>query len=80
MHVSLFRADSGTNLIKQGEKVKGRPCGSAVHLADCSHEKREALSSSPGLATIFPSPVTFNVIKQEGGMSKGRKKSEPDWD
>ena len=25
MHVSLFRADSGTNLIKQGENVKGRP-------------------------------------------------------
>ena len=26
----LFRADSGTNLIKQGENVKGRPCGSVA--------------------------------------------------
>ena len=49
----LFRADSGTNLIKQGENVKGRPCGSVAQLAECSHGKREALGSSPGLATIF---------------------------
>ena len=49
----LFRADSGTNLIKQGENVKGRPCGSVAQLAECSHGKREALGSSPGRATIF---------------------------
>ena len=54
----LFRADSGTNLIKQGENVKGRPCGSVAQLAECSHGKREALGSSPGRATIFSSPVT----------------------
>ena len=58
MHVSLFRADSGTNLIKQGENVKGRPCGSVAQLAECSHGKREALGSSPGRTTIFSSPVT----------------------
>ena len=52
----LFRADSGTNLIKQGENVKGRPC--KAQLAKCSHGKREALGSSPGRATIFSSPVT----------------------
>ena len=55
----LFRADSGTNLIKQGENVKGRPCGSVAQLAECSHGKREALGSSPGRATIFSSPVTY---------------------
>ena len=55
----LYRADSGTNLIKQGENVKGRPCGSVAQLAECSHGKREALGSSPGRATIFSSPVTF---------------------
>ena len=33
VHVSLFRADSGTNLIKQGGNVKGRPCGSVAQLA-----------------------------------------------
>ena len=38
-----FRADLGTNLIKQGENVKGRPCGSVAQLAECSHGKREAL-------------------------------------
>ena len=54
----LFRADSGTNLIKQGENVKGRPCGSVAQLAEYSHGKREALGSSPGRATIFSSPVT----------------------
>ena len=59
MHVSLFRADSGTNLFKQGENVKGRPSGSVAQLAECSHGKREALGSSPGRATIFSSPVTF---------------------
>ena len=41
----LFRADSGTNLIKQGENVKGRPCKS--QLAECSHGKREALGCTP---------------------------------
>ena len=56
----LFRADSGTNLIKQGENVKGRPCGSVAQLAEYSHGKREALGSSPGRATIFSSPVTFS--------------------
>ena len=55
----LFRADSGTNLIKQGENVKGRSCGSVAQLAECSHGKREALGSSPGRATILSSPVTF---------------------
>ena len=50
----LFRVDSVTNLIKQGENVKGRPCGSAAQLAECSHGTREALGSSPGRATIFP--------------------------
>ena len=58
VHVSLFRADSGTNLIKQGESVNGRPCGSVAQLAECLHGKREALGSSPGRATIISSPVT----------------------
>ena len=58
MHVSLFRADSGTILIKQEKNVKGRPSDSAAQLAECSHGKREALGSSPGRATIFASPVT----------------------
>ena len=58
----LFRADSGTNLIKQGENVKGRPCGSVAQLAECSHGKREALGSSPGRATIFSSPVTHTEV------------------
>ena len=46
-------------LIKQGENVKGRPCGSVAQLAEYSHGKREALGSSPGRATIFSSPVTL---------------------
>ena len=57
LNPSLFRADSGTNLIKHGENIKGRPCGSVAQLAECSHSKREALGSSPGLATSFSSPI-----------------------
>ena len=57
----LFRADSGMNLIKQGENVKGQPCGSVAQLAECSHGKPEALGSSPGQATIFSSPVTLRL-------------------
>ena len=59
MHVSLFRADPGMYLIKQGENLKRRPCGSVAQLAECSHGKREALGLRPGRATIFSSPVTF---------------------
>ena len=62
----LFRADSGTNLIKHGENVKGRPSGSVgiAQLAECSHGKREALGSSPGRVTIFSSRVThFKMSK-----------------
>ena len=54
----LFRTDSGTNRIKQGENVKGRPSGLVAQLAECLHSKREALGSSPSRATIFSSPVT----------------------
>ena len=39
---------------------------SVAQLAECSHGKREALSSSPGRATIFSSPVTFGG---QGGFS-----------
>ena len=66
----LFRADSGTNLIKQREYVKGQPSGSVAQLvvssqgkqealAVSSHGKQEALGSSAGRATIFSFPVTL---------------------
>ena len=45
-----FRADSGTNLIKQGEIVTGRPCGSVAQLSECSHGMQAVLGSIPGLA------------------------------
>ena len=48
-----FRADSGTNLIKQGEIVTGRPCGSVAQWSECSHGMREVLGSSPGRAVCF---------------------------
>ena len=49
----LFRTDSGVNLIKQGENVKGRPSSSVAQLAECSHGKGEAMDSSPRQATTF---------------------------
>ena len=48
-----FRADSGTNLIKQGEIVTGRPCGSVAQWSECSHGMREVLGSSPSRAMCF---------------------------
>ena len=54
-----FRADSETNLIKQGESVTGRPCGSVTQRTECSHGMREVLGSSPGRAMCFyPRPPT----------------------
>ena len=48
-----FRADSGTNLFKQGEFVTGWSCGSVAQRLECSHGKRETLGSSPGRTTFF---------------------------
>ena len=49
-----FRADSGTNLIKQGEIVTGRPCGSVAQWSEeCLHGMREILGLSPGRAMCF---------------------------
>ena len=82
----LFRADSGTNIIKQGENVKGRPSGSVTQLAECSHGKREALGSSPGRATIVSSPVTlilyFRMVAHKPAchtLSKAFLKSVKTW-
>ena len=62
-----FRADSGTNLIKQGEIVTGRPCGSVAQWSECSHGMREVLGTSPGRAMcVFP-----HTGHQ---MSQGRKR------
>ena len=47
-----FRVDSGTNLIKQGEIVTGRPCGSVAQWSECSHGMREVLGSSPVLIQL----------------------------
>ena len=44
---------SPVNLIKQGEIVTGRPCGSVAQWSECSHGMREVLGSSPGRAMCF---------------------------
>ena len=56
---SVVPSRFGTNLVKRGDSVKGRPGGSVAQLAECSRGGQEALGSSPGRATIFSSPVTF---------------------
>ena len=58
-----FRADSGTNLIKQGEIVTGRPCGSVAQWSECSHGLREVLGSSPGRAMCFFLPCDTQQIR-----------------
>ena len=57
-----FRADSGTNLIKQGEIVAGRLCGSVAQWSECSHGMREVLGSSPGRAMCFECHQTFSGV------------------
>ena len=61
----LFRADSGTNLIKHGENVKGRPYGSVAQWAECLHGKREALGRVPFGPRCYPPLVTqtFSNLK-----------------
>ena len=45
--MAWFRAGSGMNLIKQGEIVTGRPCGSVAQWSECWHCVREVLGLSP---------------------------------
>ena len=59
-----FRADSGTNLIKQGEIVTGRPCGSVAQWSECSHGLQEVLGSSPGRAMCFFLPCDIPLISR----------------
>ena len=55
-----FRADSGTNLFKQGEIVAGRPCGSVAQfarvLARCS--RGPGFGSRSRAPCAVSSPVT----------------------
>ena len=48
-----FRADSGTNLTKQGEIVNERPYSSVAQWSECAHGMREVLGSSPGRVMCF---------------------------
>ena len=52
-----FRADSGTNLLKQGTIVTGRPFGSVAQWSECSHGRREVESGSGHV--LFFSLVTY---------------------
>ena len=56
-----FRADSGTNLIKQGKIVTGRPCGPIALWSEYSHGLREVLGSSPGRAMCFFLPCDICI-------------------
>ena len=73
----LFRADSRSNLIKQRENVDGRPSGSAAQLEESSHDKREALGSSPDRATNFSSTVTEISKPTVGNREIPTKRSVP---
>ena len=70
-----FRADSGTNLIKKGEIVTGRPCGSVAQLSECSHGMREVLGSSPGRAMCFFLPYGTSLLTCRGRHELSRLKT-----
>ena len=57
-----FRADSGTNLFKQGEIVTGRSCGLVAQRLECSHGKRETLVRVTVESRSFSLPMTFWYI------------------
>ena len=57
-----FRADSGTNLIKQGEIVTGRPCGPIAQWLEYSPGLRGVLGSSPGRVLCFFLPCDIVVV------------------
>ena len=52
----LFRADSGTNLIKQGENIKGRPLAQKL---SCLTDSERPWVRVPVGPRFFSSPVTF---------------------
>ena len=62
---ACFRADSGTNLIKQGEIVTGRPCGPIAQWSEYSHGLPGVPGSSPGPAVCFflPCGIFKKVLK-----------------
>ena len=49
-----FRADSGTNLIKQGEIVAGRPCGSVAQLSVFARSAKGPGFESRSGHVLFP--------------------------
>ena len=77
-----FRADTGTNLIKQVEIVTGRPCGSVAQWTECSHGMREVLGSSTDRAMCFFLPVTFGGslwVRGRAASSKGTVSTVTAW-
>ena len=69
-----FRANSSLikqmNLIKQGEIVAGRPCGSAAQWSECLHGMREVLGSSPGRAMCFFLPFDISQATRKWRTGK----------
>ena len=74
-----FRADSGTNLIKQGEIVTGRPCGPIAQWSEYSHGLREVLGSSPGRAMCFFLPCDIKMYFRFLKSSEGNNLSAGFW-
>ena len=65
-----FRADSGTNLIKQGGLVTVIACGSVAQWLECLHGKRETLGLSPGRAICFFLACDIWCVRARAASSK----------
>ena len=63
-----FRADSVTNLIKHGEIVKGRPCGSVAQWPECLHGMQETLGPSSGRTMCLFLPC--DTLGEGGGARR----------
>ena len=67
---SRWFQDSGTNIIKQGEIVKGIACGSVAQWLECLHGKREILGLSPGRAICFFLACDIWCVRARAASSK----------
>ena len=63
-----FQADSGTNLIKQGKIITGRPCGSVAQWSAGSHGTREVLGSRVGRVICLFLPCDILISQNTYSM------------
>ena len=68
--MAWFQADSGMNLIKQGDYVTCLHDVACSSVVECWHSKRETLGSSPP-GPYFPTPMSMQYTDGKGHALEG---------